>query len=221
MIAKKNSGIFITLEGIEGTGKSTVIYFLAHYLQSLHRAFISTREPGGTEIAEDIRKLVLKHHDESMSPDTELLLMFASRAQHIATVIRPALEMGKIVLSDRFTDATYAYQGGGRGIDNNRIKALEQWVQKGLQPNLTILLDAPIEVSSQRILSRGAKDRIEQEKIDFFHRVRNCYLERANAFPDRFRIIDATESIDKVKNNLYRITSTFLEKGTIDCSCHG
>src|SRR5262245_60514431 len=133
-----NKGLFITLEGIEGVGKSTAMTFLAHYFEQRAVPFVLTREPGGTEIAEEIRQLILKHHQEQMFLDTELLLMFASRAQHIAKVIRPALEAGKIVLSDRFTDATYAYQGGGRGIAGSKIAALEQWVQGDLQPDLTI-----------------------------------------------------------------------------------
>lgn len=210
MITKKNTGVFITIEGVEGVGKSTAIQFLKSYFNSLHRDFILTREPGGTEIAEAIRKLILLHHEEQMDSDTELLLMFASRAQHIARVIHPALKEGKIVLSDRFTDATYAYQGGGRGMDKNRIAILEEWVQQGLQPDLTLLLDAPIEIGLERITSRGAKDRIEEERIDFFQRVRDAYLMRAKKFPSRFRIIDATQSLEKVQENLQQTISDFL-----------
>lgn len=207
----QDKSAFITIEGIEGVGKSTAIEFLQDYLNSLHQDYVLTREPGGTEIAEAIRKVTLQHHQEEMNPDTELLLMFASRAQHIAKVIKPALAEGKIVLSDRFTDATYAYQGGGRGLDPARIAILEKWVQNDLQPDLTILLDAPIEIGLQRILSRGAKDRIEHEKIAFFHRVRECYLERARRFPERFKVIDATQTCDQVQAILREIITTFLK----------
>ena len=160
--------------------RASALTFLENLLSKQDLEYVLTREPGGTEIAEDIRQVILKPHQEIMSPDTELLLMFASRAQHLATIILPALRAGKVVVSDRFTDATYAYQGGGRGVDEQRIEFLEQWVQQDLQPDLTILLDAPIELGLKRILSRGARDRIKQEKVDFFHRVRDSYLQRAS-----------------------------------------
>ncbi|MBA2654849.1 MAG: dTMP kinase [Gammaproteobacteria bacterium] len=206
----KTKSIFITLEGIEGVGKSTALQFLEKFFQEQNLDYVLTREPGGTEIAESIRQLILEHHTESMASDTELLLMFASRAQHIAKVIKPALAASKIVLSDRFTDATYAYQGGGRGISFDRIATLESWVQGHLQPDLTILLDAPIEVGLNRILSRGAKDRIEQEKIEFFHRVREAYLQRAEQFGARFKIIDATQTIAKVQAELRTTISHYI-----------
>lgn len=214
MLLKK--GFFITIEGIEGVGKSTAIRFLDQFFQSLQQPYLLTREPGGTEIAEEIRQLILRNHTEVMATDTELLLMFASRAQHIDQVIAPALKDGKIVISDRFTDATYAYQGGGRGVDPERIAGLEKWVQGNLQPNLTILLDAPIEIGLQRILSRGAKDRIEHEKIDFFHRVREVYLARAKQFPKRFRVIDATQEVDKVQKDLGEVILRCLPKRGIE-----
>lgn len=206
----KSHGIFITIEGIEGVGKSSAITFLKDYFQDHDQAFVLTREPGGTEIAEVIRKIFLSHYDELMAIDTELLLMFAGRAQHINSVIQPALAAGKIVISDRFTDATYAYQGGGRGIDKAHIAILEKFVQKNLQPDLTILLDAPIEVSLQRIHSRGAKDRIEEEHVEFFQRVRDAYLARAREFPNRFIVIDATQTIDEVQLELKNCIEKFI-----------
>lgn len=205
MNTEKRKGFFITIEGVEGVGKSSAIAFLTNFFQSRDFNFVATREPGGTEIAEDIRQLILQSHKETMFPDTELLLMFAGRAQHIATIIEPALNEDKIVISDRFTDATYAYQGGGRGIETHRIEALEKLVQKGLQPNLTLLLDASIEVTLQRIFKRGAKDRIEQEDVEFFDRVRTTYLRRAQEFPERFRVIDASRSKEEVQQAIAEV----------------
>lgn len=199
MKPRKEKGLFITIEGIEGVGKSSAVQCLREYFQVHQVSPIFTREPGGTEIAEAIRQILLHKHEELMSCDTELLLMFAGRAQHIAKTILPALQAGKVVVSDRFTDATYAYQGGGRGIAEERIKILEQWVQGDLQPDLTLLLDAPIELGLQRISVRGQRDRIEQEQIEFFHRVRAAYLLRAKQFPERFKIIDATKPISEVQ----------------------
>lgn len=197
--------MFITIEGIEGVGKSTALHFLQGYFQDLHIDYKVTREPGGTQIAEEIRQVILHKHDEIMCADTELLLMFASRAQHIDKVIKPALSEGKVVISDRFTDATYAYQGGGRGIHPDRIAILEEWVQGKLKPDLTILLDAPIEVGLKRIAPRSVKDRIEHEQLEFFDRVRKVYLERALQYPSRFKVIDATQSIAAIQNNLCQI----------------
>jgi dTMP kinase len=207
---RKTNGLFITLEGVEGAGKSTAIQFLKAYFDQLHLPYIITREPGGTEIAEAIRKTVLGHYSEKMAADTELLLMFASRAQHIATKIRPALDSGKIVISDRFTDATYAYQGGGRRMGLDRIAVLESWVQQDLQPDLTFLLDIPVEIGMQRILSRGEIDRIEAEKKSFFNRVRDNYLKRAQQFPDRFKVVQAAKSIEQVQHSLQEIITAFL-----------
>ncbi len=213
----KRKGTFITIEGVEGVGKSSAIRFLAHYFQTISIECVITREPGGTEIAEAIREVLLKPHQESMTLDAELLLMFASRAQHVAKIIRPGLEEGKVVVSDRFTDATYAYQGGGRGLSEERIAILENWVQQDLHPDLTLLLDAPIEVGLERILSRKAKDRIEQEQVEFFHRVRDCYLSRAKKFPNRFRIIDAQAPIEEVQKILSETVSCFLMKDKTTC----
>jgi len=170
-----------------------------------------TREPGGTEIAEAIRKLILAHYNETMTQEAELLMMFASRAQHIDHIILPNLLKGKLVISDRFTDASFAYQGAGRGMPENFIASLERWVQKDLKPDLTILLDAPAKVGSHRAKHRGiAADRIEREQLQFFERARSCYLTRAELDPDRFHVIDATQSLAQVKAQLTEVMDQFL-----------
>ncbi|HVV68922.1 MAG TPA: dTMP kinase [Gammaproteobacteria bacterium] len=199
-MAKKS--YFITIEGIEGAGKSTAMQYLQQLLVQAHIPHCVTREPGGTEIAEEIRHVLLKHYTEVMGADTELLLMFASRAQHIARVILPALQTGQWVLCDRFTDATYAYQGGGRGILPERILQIEQWVQGGLRPDYVFLLDVPAEVGLKRIKKRSAEDRIEQEKSLFFERVRQIYLSRASAFPARYKVIDASLELAQVQERI-------------------
>jgi dTMP kinase len=193
---------FITLEGIEGAGKSTAMRRIQQWLQQAGIQYVATREPGGTEIAEAIRQLLLQHHEEPMSSDTELLLMFASRAQHLAQLIRPALQRGQWVVCDRFTDASYAYQGGGRGIDTARIADLETWVQGSLRPDRIFLLDLPAELGLQRISRRRSADRIEVEKICFFERVRQAYLARAHQDPARYVIIDASRTIDEVQQQI-------------------
>jgi len=182
MHQSKKLGRFITVEGIEGAGKSSVM----------------TREPGGTPIAEEVRKILLTKHDEMMSPDTELLLMFAGRAQHISQVILPALQRGHWVVCDRFTDASFAYQGGGRGIPLSHIRELASWVQADLEPDITLLLDVSVDVGFSRITGRRAKDRIESEGRDFFERVRQRYLIRASKFPQRFHIINAEQDFEMV-----------------------
>ncbi len=207
-------GNFISIEGIEGVGKSTAIKFLQQYLTSQGVQFVLTREPGGTPIAESIRQVLLGHYDEVMSPDTELMLMFAGRAQNIAEVIRPALDKGYWVLSDRFTDASFAYQGGGRGIDARHIEELAKWVQKELRPNLTILLDAPVEIGLTRVASRGAKDRIEAEGSQFFERVRQTYLNLAREQSDRFRVIDATQDLKSIEKQLLQLVQPMVESIT-------
>ncbi len=207
-------GNFISIEGIEGVGKSTAIKFLQQYLTSQGVQFVLTREPGGTPIAESIRQVLLGHYDEGMSPDTELMLMFAGRAQNIAEVIRPALDKGYWVLSDRFTDASFAYQGGGRGIDARHIEELAKWVQKELRPNLTILLDAPVEIGLTRVASRGAKDRIEAEGSQFFERVRQTYLNLAREQSDRFRVIDATQDLKSIEKQLLQLVQPMVESIT-------
>ena len=196
------TNFFITLEGCEGVGKSTALAYITSYLSKKNIHFIITREPGGTPIAEALRKILLHHDDEIILPITELLLLFAGRAQHIANVIKPALEAKQWVISDRFTDASFAYQGGGRKMAMNQLQILSDWVQGDLQPDLTLLFDAPVEVGLSRITVRGQKDRIEKEKADFFERVRTVYLERAKQFPERFVIIDATQSLEFVQKQI-------------------
>ena len=198
-------GKFITFEGIEGAGKSTALEFTQKYLQKNGVDVVVTREPGGTKISEAIRKLLLDHNDEVMAADTELLLYFASRAQHIAQVIKPALAKGKIILCDRFTDSSFAYQCGGRGISEERIAILEQWVHQGLQPDLTILMDLPVSVGRERAKKRSALDRIEVEQNSFFDRVRAHYLKRAKQYSERFRIVDASAPLSKIKKVLQNI----------------
>jgi dTMP kinase len=191
-------GYFITLEGIEGTGKSTSVQFLAEYLRNNGIDFVLTREPGGTEIAEKIRKVLLEHYQEPMHPDTEMLLYFAGRAQHLNQVILPALERGQWVICDRFTDTSYAYQGGGRGIPREKIAILEQWVQGDLRPDYTLLFDVVVSTGLNRIKKDRILDRIEVEKESFFEKVRNCYLDRARKEPKRFHIIDANKTPEEV-----------------------
>lgn len=204
-------GLFITMEGSEGVGKSTNLAVVQSYLSRHGIEVVNTREPGGTELGEKIRGLLLDHRNRTMTSDTELLLMFAARAQHIAEVIEPALAQGRWVLCDRFTDATYAYQGGGRGIDMSRIAELEQWVQGRLRPDVTLLLDAPVEVGLGRAAARnGEADRFEREKAVFFERVRRAYLAQAEAHPQRYRIIDAAQSLDRVKMELEAVLATLI-----------
>lgn len=195
-------GHFISIEGVEGVGKSTAVAFLQQYLTSQSIPFVLTREPGGTEIAEAIRQVFLGHYSETMCPDTELLLLFAGRMQNIHHVILPALQQGQWVLADRFVDASFAYQGGGRGVEFSHLQHLASWIQKDLQPDLTLLLDAPITIGMQRVQSRGAKDRMEMEGIEFFERVRQAYLDRAHAEPQRFCVIDAAQSLADVQHDL-------------------
>lgn len=192
-------GKFITLEGIDGAGKSTHLGFLAEHLRSLGKQIVTTREPGGTPLGEMLRDMVLS---QSMHVETETLIMFASRREHIDKVILPTLEKGIWVISDRFTDATYAYQGGGRGIATERLKTLEDWVQQGLQADLTLLFDVSTEVSQQRLAFNPSLDRFEQEKQDFFKRVRETYLARAATFPQRIRVIDSARSVNEIQTEL-------------------
>jgi dTMP kinase len=202
---------FITIEGIEGAGKTSALAFLQKKLIAAQIDFVLTREPGGTEIADAIRQLVLlAKHTEKMCEDTELLLMFASRAQNIEQNIKPALAQGKWVICDRFTDASYAYQGGGRRIPMQRIAVLENWVHPDLQPDITLLLDAPAEVGLARIEDRKTKDRIEHEKMEFFTRVRETYLQRAKQYPERFRVIDASKTFAEVEQQLLTVLQSLL-----------
>ncbi|OFZ69368.1 MAG: dTMP kinase [Betaproteobacteria bacterium RBG_16_58_11] len=194
-----SQGKFITLEGIDGAGKSTHLSFIAERLRAKGRQVVVTREPGGTPLGEMLRDLVLS---QKMHVETETLIMFASRREHIDKVIVPALEKGIWVLSDRFTDATFAYQGGGRGIAPDRLQALENWVQSGLQPDLTLLFDVPLEISRERLSHNMSLDRFEQEKQDFFARVRAAYLDRATVHPQRIRVINGSRSIAEIQAEL-------------------
>lgn len=196
---REQKGVFITLEGIEGAGKSTAIKFIREWLVKSGIPHVITREPGGTEVAEAIRQLILAHHQEPICSDTELLLMFAGRAQHLTQLIIPALERGDWVVCDRFTDATYAYQGGGRGIDPQRIAQIENWVQGDLRPDKVILLDVSGELGMQRISRRKSSDRIEQEKTSFFERARQAYLSRARENSANYAVIDASYSVSRVQ----------------------
>ena len=196
------NGLFITLEGPEGAGKSTNRDYLAELLGASGREVVLTREPGGTPLAERIREILLAPAAEPMAVDTELLLMFAARAQHLAQVVRPSLARGALVLCDRFVDATYAYQGGGRGVPVERIATLESFVLGDLQPDLTLVFDLPVEVGLARAARRGALDRFEQEQRAFFEAVRQTYLQRAQAVPERYRIIDASRSLAEVQADL-------------------
>ena len=193
-------GKFITLEGSEGVGKTTNIDVVCRLLEANGVPFIKTREPGGSPLAEALREAMLAVREEEVSAMTELLIVFAARTQHLDRVIRPALAAGQWVVCDRFTDASYAYQGYGRGLDLERITALEGWVQNGLQPDLTLLLDLAPEVAEQRMQER-TKDRMESEKVEFYQRVRSGYLRRA-AQDARFRVIEAKNTIDTVANEI-------------------
>lgn len=203
-------GRFITVEGIEGAGKSTQMDAVRGFLDARGITVAVTREPGGTPLSEAVRGLLLDPGNRGMAADTELLLVFAARAEHIHKVIRPALNAGDWVLSDRFTDATFAYQGGGRGIPAERIAALEKWVQGELRPDLTLLLDLPVETGMARIADRGRPDRFEREERDFFQRIRDNYLERAAAEPGRFRRIDASAPLEEVRAEALAAVGTLL-----------
>lgn len=206
------AGVFITVEGIEGVGKTTNMAFVQSFLQSHGVDLTVTREPGGTPLAEKVRALLLDHSDEVLNEDAELLLVFAARAQHLSRLIKPALAEGNWVLSDRFTDATYAYQGGGRGLSTNMISQLEQSVQGDLRPDLTLLLDVPVDVGLARAGQRGELDRFEREKKTFFEKVREAYLSRAAAEPGRFAIIDASQSLEQVQADIAAALTPFLQK---------
>lgn len=192
-------GKFITLEGIEGVGKTSNLQFIQSQLEDHGYECVVTREPGGTPLGESLRELLLSHADDAMSDDAELLMMFAARAEHLSKVICPALDAGKLVLCDRFTEATYAYQGGGRQLSMEKISQLEQWVQEELRPDLTIILDAPVAVGRSRAGRRSDPDRIEKEQDDFFLRVRETYLSLADQHPQRICVVDASRSLAEVQ----------------------
>ena len=195
----KERGRFITFEGIDGAGKSTQIQVVADVLRARGIDVVLTREPGGTPLAEALRTLVL---NEPMDASTETLLLFAARSDHLERVLRPALAAGRWVLCDRFTDATYAYQAGGRGVPAERIATLEQWVHPDLQPDLTLLFDVPPEIAAQRLSQARAADRFESEQLGFFGAVRRLYLERAASFPARFFVVDSTASPEEIRGQL-------------------
>ncbi|WP_022957231.1 dTMP kinase [Spongiibacter tropicus] len=205
-----NKGRFITLEGGEGVGKSSNMAFIVDLLTEAGVDFIQTREPGGTPLAEEIRQLLLTPRDEHMDELSELLLVFAARAQHLARTIRPALAAGTWVLCDRFTDATVAYQGAGRGLSLSAIAQLRALVHRDLQPDMTLLLDAPVEIGMSRASERGELDRFEQEQMSFFERVRQGYIDQAQADPDRYRIIDASQSLSDVQADIRDVLMPWL-----------
>jgi len=202
-------GKFITIEGIEGVGKSTNIAFIQSQLEAKGIKTLLTREPGGTELGEQLRNLLL--HGGDVSDKAELLMMFASRAQHIEEKIKPALEDGVWVICDRFTDSTFAYQGGGRQLELDWIKQLESLVHEAFQPDLTLLLDAPVEVGRERASKRSAADRIEAEDLAFFNRVRDMFLARSKEF-DRYQVVDATQSLEQVQLDIEKTLDTLLKQ---------
>ena len=202
-------GKFITLEGVDGAGKSTHVKWIAERIEAAGKQVAITREPGGTPLGEALRKLLLT---QSMHLETEALLMFAARREHLDKVILPALAAGTWVLSDRFTDATFAYQGGGRGLDLARIEILERWVHQGLQPDLTLVFDLSVEEARRRRMAATAvPDRFEQEDLEFFSRVRAVYRARAGSYPDRIRLIDAGQTIDEIRKILEQTVVTICQ----------
>jgi dTMP kinase len=208
-----NQHFFITIEGSEGVGKTTAVKFIEKFLIERNYPHLLTREPGGTPIAEKIRDILLHTDNENLAPETELLLMFASRVQHVETVIKPALSQKKIVVCDRFIDATYAYQGGGRCLSIASIEALEALTLQGFLPGLTLLLDAPLDICFERMQQRAKKfDRFETQSREFFERVRQVYLERAYKFPERFKMIDTSGDIESVNEQLLLTLNAYCEK---------
>jgi dTMP kinase len=195
-------GKFITFEGIDGAGKSTHVETISNYLRAKGKTVVTTREPGGTPLGERLRELLLH---EPMHLETEALLMFASRREHIAKLIAPALDRGDWVISDRFTDASFAYQGGGRQLSMHKLDILEQWVHADFQPHLTLLFDVPLDVARERLDKTRTLDKFEREKHDFFEKVRNAYLQRAAQFPHRIRVVDSTQSLTKVNQQLEQL----------------
>jgi len=198
-------GKFITIDGLEGAGKSTQIDFIKKYLSARNRDVFLTREPGGTDLGERLRVLLLDKKIDAMNPDTELLLMFAARNEHVKKVIVPKLEKGVWVISDRFTDASYAYQGGGRRIPLERIGELEQWTLQDFVPDMTFLLDLDVELGLSRVEQRGEKDRFEEEHKDFFNKVREIFSNRASKYPERIKLIDASKNIDETSSQIKKI----------------
>jgi dTMP kinase len=207
VLEDKLKGKFITFEGIDGAGKSTHIGFVTDFLSMRGKTVVSSREPGGTPLGEKLRDLLLH---EKMHLETEALLMFASRREHIAQVIEPNITAGNWVLSDRFTDASFAYQSGGRGLARARMEALEQWVHPALQPDLTLLFDVPLEVARQRLDATRTLDKFEREQADFFEKCRNEYLRRAAQFPERIVVVDSTQTIAAIQLRLAEVLEKLL-----------
>ena len=205
-----NKGCFITLEGGEGMGKTTNLAFIREFLEQMGKHVVVTREPGGTPVGEKIRALFLS--DGDIAPETELLLVFAARSQHLRDVIEPALESGVWMVCDRFTDASYAYQGGGRRVGFDAIFKLEEMVQKGRKPDLTLLFDAPVEVGMARAKNRGGSDRMETETLAFHERVRIAYLQLAGQFPQRIKIVDASRPLDEVQAGIAQHLTRLCEQ---------
>ncbi len=209
---KNNKGLFVVLEGGEGVGKSTNLDFIHNYLRDRDVSFQTSREPGGTELAEKIRQLILDKYDEPVSDMAELLLVFAARAQHLQQKILPVLDAGEWMVCDRFTDATYAYQGGGRQLSKETISELEQMVQNDLRPDCVILLDASIEVGRSRAEARAELDRMESEKESFHQRVRDAYLSRAEQNPDCYAVIDASQSLMEVQHDIAQVLDQLIAR---------
>lgn len=201
-------GKFITVEGIDGAGKSTHLAWLERFLQDKGLEVVVTREPGGTALGEALRQLLLDHR-QVMHPETEALLMFAARREHLDKVILPALDRGTWVISDRFTDASFAYQGGGRGVAQSKLENLEQWVHAGFSPDLTVYFDVPVIVGRERLRSTRIADRFEMESNLFFERVRQAYLQRAGQFPQRIRVVDGSRPLAEVKTAVAKIMEDF------------
>ncbi len=210
-ISENARGGFITLEGIDGAGKSTHLTWLANALRTSGKNVIVTREPGGTPLGETLRTLLLDN-DGVMHAETEALLMFAARREHLDKIILPGLDRGDWIVSDRFTDASFAYQGGGRGLPRQKLDALERWVQEGFQPDLTLYLDVTVESGRKRTSAIKPADRFEKERDEFFQRVRDAYLERARRFPQRIRVIDANQPLEEVKQSMEKIVSEWFHE---------
>lgn len=212
IMTNKQTGKFITIEGTEGVGKSTNIAFIKAWFEAKNISLLHTREPGGTPLAEEIRELLLSKRDEQVDAKSELLLMYAARAQHVSQKIKPALEQGQWVLCDRFSDASFAYQGAGRALGLDKLVALDQWVLEGFKPDLTILLDLPVEVGLSRAQERGPIDRFEEEKVEFFEQVRNGYLQIARQEPERVKIVDARGNLEEVQQQIEQVLMNFYQQ---------
>lgn len=208
----QNTGKFISIEGTEGVGKSTNIAFIKQWFVDKGISLLHTREPGGTPFAEEIRELLLAKRDEQVDAKSELLLMYAARAQHVSQKIKPALEQGQWVLCDRFSDASFAYQGAGRALGLNKLAELDQWVLEGFKPDLTILLDLPVEVGLSRAQERGPTDRFEEEQVEFFEQVRQGYLQIAQQEPERMKIVDARGSLEEVQQQIEQVLISFYQQ---------